>query len=315
MKAVVLDADDQFRLAEVPEPVPGPGQVAIRVAYAGVQWGDVLVRDGHFPVPRPFTPGFEAAGRVIASGDGAGDFRAGDEVVALTPAGAYAEVVVAPAALTFAAAGLDLRTGAAAGWSTPTAYDLVNTVTRVQPGDRVLIHAAAGGVGTMAVQYARLAGAGHVTGVAGDEDRAAYAASFGYDRVLTRAQFPPDLGEETFDVILDPVGGPTRTASLQRLAPHGRLAVYGNIATFEPVTVSANDLLMTGTSLLTYNSSLLSQTSPVRLAASVRAALRSLASGQVRTDITAEYELAELASAIQRLASGATHGKSVLRIT
>jgi NADPH:quinone reductase len=133
--------------------------------------------------------------------------------------------------------------------------------------------------------------------------------------VLTRAQFPSALGEETFDVILDPVGGPTRTASLQRLAPHGRLAVYGNIATFEPVTVSANDLLMTGTSLLTYNSSLLSQTSPVRLAASVRAALRSLASGQVRTDITAEYELAELASAIQRLASGATHGKSVLRIT
>jgi NADPH2:quinone reductase len=315
MKAVVLDADNQFRLAEVPEPVPGPGQVAIRVAYAGMQWGDVLVRDGHFPTARPFVPGFEAAGRVIAAGDGAGDFRAGDEVIALTAAGAYAEVVVATAALTFPVAGLDLRTAAASGWSTPTAYDLINTVARVQPGDRVLIHAAAGGVGTMAVQFARLAGAGHITGVVGDPVRAAYAASFGYDRVLTRDEFPAALDGETFDVVLDPVGGPTRTASLQRLAAHGRLAVYGNIATFEPVMVSANDLLMTGASLVTYNSSLLSQTNPGRLAGSVRAALRSLASGQVSTDITAEYEMAELGTAIQRLADGATHGKSILRIT
>jgi NADPH2:quinone reductase len=315
MKAVVLDADDQFRLAEVPEPAPGPGQVAIRVAYAGIQWGDVLIREGHFPSSRPFVPGFEVAGHVIAAGDGAGDVRAGDEVIALTAAGAYAEVAVAPAVLTFPAAGLGLRTAAASGWSTPTAYDLINTVTRVRPGDKVLIHAAAGGVGTMAAQYARLAGAGHITGIAGDPDRAAYAASFGYDRVLTRAQFPAALGGETFDVILDPVGGPTRTASLQRLAPHGRLVAYGNIATFDPVTVSANDLLMTGTSLLTYNSSLLSQTNPGRLADSARAALQFLASGQVRTDITAEYEMAELGTAIQRLADGATYGKSILRIT
>ena len=79
--------------------------------------------------------------------------------------------------------------------------------------------------------------------------------------------------------------------------------------------VSANDLLMTGASLLTYNSSLLSQTTPGRLAASVRAALRSLASGQVRTDVTGEYEMAELGTAIQRLADGTTYGKSILRIT
>jgi NADPH:quinone reductase-like Zn-dependent oxidoreductase len=85
----------------------------------------------------------------------------------------------------------------------------------------VLIHAAAGGVGTMAAQYARLAGAGRITGIAGGPARAAYAASFGYDQVLTRDQFPAALGGESFDVILDPVGGPTRTASLQLLAAHG----------------------------------------------------------------------------------------------
>jgi NADPH:quinone reductase len=314
MKAVVLDEKDQFRVAEMPEPVPGPGQVAIRVAYAGIQWGDVLVRDGHFPAPRPFVPGFEAAGQVIAAGDGVEDVRAGDPVITLTSAGAYAEVTVAPAVLTFPAAGLGLQTAAASGWTAPTAYDLISAVSRVQPGDRVLVHAAAGGVGTLAAQFARLAGAGSVTGVAGDPARAAYAASFGYDRVLTRSEFPAALGGETFDVILDPVGGPTRRASLQRLAPHGRLAVYGNIATFEPVMVSANDLLMTGASLLTYNSNLLSQTSPARLAASARSALEFLASGQVKIDITAEYEMAELGTAIQHLADGTTRGKSILRI-
>jgi NADPH:quinone reductase len=314
MKAVVLDEKDQFRVAEMPEPVPGPGQVAIRVAYAGIQWGDVLVRDGHFPAQRPFVPGFEAAGQVIAAGDGVEDVRAGDPVITLTSAGAYAEVTVAPAVLTFPAAGLGLQTAAASGWTAPTAYDLISAVSRVQPGDRVLVHAAAGGVGTLAAQFARLAGAGSVTGVAGDPARAAYAASFGYDRVLTRSEFPAALGGETFDVILDPVGGPTRHASLQRLASHGRLAVYGNIATFEPVMVSANDLLMTGASLLTYNSSLLSQTSPARLAASARSALEFLASGQVKIDITAEYEMAELGTAIQHLADGTTRGKSILRI-
>src|SRR5690349_25163164 len=101
MKAVVLDADDQFRLGDIDAPMPGVGEVAIGVQYAGIQWGDVLVRNGHFPVPRPFVPGFEAAGRIIAVGEGVDESRIGRQVIALTSAGAYAEVVTAPAALTF----------------------------------------------------------------------------------------------------------------------------------------------------------------------------------------------------------------------
>jgi NADPH:quinone reductase len=315
MRAVVLGTDDQFRLTDLDQPAPGPGQVAIRVSYAGIQYGDVLVRDGHFPAPRPFIPGFEAAGRIIAVGDGVDQARIGTQVTALTSAGAHAEVVIAAAALTFEATGIDPRVAAGFGWGAPTAYDLINTLTRVQPGESVLIHAAAGGVGTLAAQFARTAGAGQVVGVAGNAGRASYAARFGYDQVLAREEFPGALADKHFDVILDPVGGPTRHASLDRLAPHGRLAVYGNIATFEPVQVSANDLLMQGKSLLSYNSSLLSQTHPDRLADSARRALRLLADGQVRIDITAEYEPADLGTAIQRLADGTTPGKSILRIT
>jgi NADPH2:quinone reductase len=115
-------------------------------------------------------------------------------------------------------------------------------------------------------------------------------------------------------VILDPIGGDTRTANVARLAAHGRIVVYGNIATFEPVTVSANDLLMQGQSLMSYNSNLASQTHPGRLADSAARAMSLVADGSVRIDITAEYELADIETAIASLAGGRTRGKSIVRV-
>ena len=314
MKAVVLDTDDQYRVAELDEPTPGPGQVAIRVAYAGIQWGDTMVRDGHFAVPRPFVPGFEASGPIVAVGAGVDARRVGEAVTVLTTSGACAEVVLAPATLTLGIGSMPLRTAAGLGWGAPTAYDLINTAAHVRPGESVLIHAAAGSVGTLAAQFARLAGAGRIVGVVGTTDRADYAAQFGYDQLLLREEFPANLGDEKPDVILDPVGGSTRTAGLEQLAVHGRLVAYGNLATYEPVLASANDLLMHGKSLLTYNSNLLSRTHPERLADSARRALGLVADGKVRMDITTEYALGDLAMAVQRLAEGTTHGKSILRV-
>ncbi|MFG2054165.1 zinc-binding alcohol dehydrogenase family protein [Micromonospora sp. NPDC048930] len=314
MKAVVLDANDQFRIAEMTEPVPGPGEVAIRVAYSGVQYGDVLVREGHFPIPRPFVPGFEAAGEIVAVGAGVDEARIGEQVSALIGGGGYAEVVTAPAVLAINAAGVGPRAAAGFGWITPTAYDLINTVAGVRPGDSVLIHAAAGGVGSLAGQFADAAGAERIVGVVGSADQVDYAHRFGYHQVLVREEFPDALGEEKFDAILDPIGGSTRIENLARLAPHGRIVVYGNIATFEPVTVSANDLLMQGQSLLTYNSNLASQTNPKRLADSAARAMKLVADGTVRIDITAEYELADIETAIANLAGGLTRGKSIVRV-
>ncbi|WP_328837973.1 zinc-binding alcohol dehydrogenase family protein [Streptomyces europaeiscabiei] len=315
MKAVLFDAEDHYRIAELDEPAPGPGQVAIRVAYAGIQWGDTMVRDGHFPVPRPFVPGFEASGHIVAVGDGVDPGRIGEPVAALTTAGAYAEVAVAPAVLTLDIGDMPLRTAAGLGWGAPTAYDLINTASRVRPGESVLVHAAAGSVGTLTAQFARLAGAGRVVGVAGSTARADYAAQFGYDQVLLREEYPAKLGDEKFDVILDPVGGSTRHTGLEQLAAHGRLVAYGNLSTYEPVLANTNDLLMQGKSLVTYNSNLLSQTRPEQLADSARRALGLIADGQVRVDITAEYDLTDLASAVQRLTDGSTQGKSVLRVS
>lgn len=316
MKAIVLGSDDRFTLATAEAPTPGPGEVSIRVRYAGLQWGDVLVGNGHFPTPRPFVPGFEAAGNIVAVGEGVDAARIGRPVTALTTSGAFAEFVTAPAALAFPAEDLDPRTAAAFGWAAPTAYDLIHTVTRVRPGDRVLIHAALGGVGSLAAQFAKAAGSARVVGVGGvgRAEQAEYAAGLGYDHLISRPDFPDALDDERFDVILDPVGGPARLANLDRLAPHGRLAVYGNMATFEPIQISANDLLMNGTSVLTYNSNLLSRTHPERLAAAATEALRLLADGNVRIDISAEYELSDAPTAVERLAAGGARGKTVIRI-
>jgi NADPH2:quinone reductase len=314
MRAMVLTANDAYCLEDVAEPRPGPGEVAIRVAYAGLQWGDVLVRQGHFPVPRPFIPGFEAAGRIVAVGEGVDGARIGEAVAALTSSGAFAEVVVAPSLLTLPVGDLSLRVAAAFGWIGPTAYDLIDTVARVRHGESVLIHAAGGGVGTLAVQFAKRAGATRIVGVVGKAEQASYAAKFGYAEVVTSEEFPARVAAEKFDVILDPIGGAAREASLSLLAPHGRLVVYGNIATFEPVRVSANDLLGEGKSLLTYNSHLLSKTHRERFASSARRALDVIVRGEVTIDVSAEYDLAVLEDAIQRLADGRAQGKSIVRV-
>jgi len=314
MRAVVLDGDDQLIVTDVDEPSPRAKEVAIRVDYAGIQWGDLLTRQGHFPLPRPFFPGYEAAGEIIAVGDEVDDRRIGQRVAALTRAGAFAEIALADATLTFDVGDTDVRVAAGFGWVTPTAYALINEVGRVQTGERVLVHAAAGGVGALAAQYAARAGAGRVVGVVVDEAQRAYASQFPYDLIILADSFPAALDREAFDVILDPIGGTVRLLNIERLAPHGRLVAYGNIATLAPVEVDVNALLMQGKSLLTYNSNLLSHSDPERLAASARAALETVTSGDIRIDITAEFALHELDAALARLAAGGTHGKSILRL-
>ncbi|BAJ31708.1 putative oxidoreductase [Kitasatospora setae KM-6054] len=273
-----------------------------------------LDADGRLPVPRPFVAGFEAAGRIVAVGPGVERGRVGEPVAVLVGGGAHAEVVLAPAVLAVRAEGVDARTAAGFGWSTPTAYDLVHTVARIGPGDRVLIHGAAGAVGTMAAQFAAAAGAGRITGVAGNDERSHYARQFGFHRVVTRDAFPDALAGESFDAVLDPVGGATRVASLALLAPHGRLVAYGEIAGADPVRVSVGDLLASGRSLLTHNGDLLGRTHPARLAESARRALALVADGTVRVDVTAEHALADVGEAVAGLAAGRTLGKGIVRV-
>jgi NADPH2:quinone reductase len=156
-----------LELVQAGEPVPGPGQVTIEVAYAGVNFADLKARSDGYRVPAlPFVPGIEASGRVRAVGPGVAGLEPGQAVAALVPSGAYAEVVLADAATVFPLPdGIDARTAATLPIVLPTAHALLHEVGQLRAGESVLVHGAAGGIGTVAGQLARAAGAARVYGV------------------------------------------------------------------------------------------------------------------------------------------------------
>lgn len=154
-----------LRLVQVGAPEPGPGQVSIDAAWAGVNFADIKARaEGYRVASLPYRPGLEVSGRVRAVGEGVEGLTIGQEATALVDGGGYAEVVLAEAAAVFPLpGGLDLRTAATLPTVLPTAYGLIHEVGRLQAGESVLVHSAAGGIGTVAGQLARAAGAARCT--------------------------------------------------------------------------------------------------------------------------------------------------------
>jgi NADPH:quinone reductase-like Zn-dependent oxidoreductase len=218
-----------LRVARVEEPTPGPGEVLVRVAAAGVNPVDWKVRagsaDGRFGRP-PYVPGWDVAGVVEATGDGVSAFAAGDEVFGLPrfpePAGCYAEYVCAPAGqLAAAPAGMD-RAAAGLPLTGLTALQVLD-LAGVAEGQRVLVHAAAGGVGHLAVQLAKARGA-QVVGTARAEKHP-FLRELGVDRAVdhTAVAFEQAVGE--VDVVVNPVGGDYGRRSLRVLRPGGVLAM------------------------------------------------------------------------------------------
>lgn len=294
---------------EVPVPVAGPGEVLVRVSYAGVNFADVQHRLGDFGSPDPLSvPGIEVSGRIAALGAGVTGLAVGDAVAAFLPeAGGYAEFAVAPARTTFplrtAAGDVDLRTAAGAALVLPTAYGVLAGAARLREGDTVLVHAAAGGVGSVAAQIARELGAAAVYGTTSTAEKADYAKKFGYDAVFAREGFADAVlaatGGRGVDVILDPVGGPVRQESLDRvLAPFGRVAVYGE-----------NNRGVVG-----YNIGDLDRRDPDLLRRHTLAGLALLGSGAVQIDITEVLPLTEAPRAHERMQAGGNRGKTLLAV-
>ncbi|MGW1619032.1 quinone oxidoreductase family protein [Streptomyces sp. NPDC002172] len=303
--------------AEVPE--PGPGEVSIDVAYVGVNFADLKARSEGYRVPGlPFRPGLEVSGRVRALGAGVTDLVVGQEVAALTQGGAYADVVVTEAATVFALpAGADLRTGATLPSVLPTAYALVHTVGRLQPGETVLVQGAAGGVGTAAGQLAKAAGAAAVYAVVSSAAKAAYARDHGYDEVFV-GDFEEQVREATggrgVDLALDPVGGRTLRASLASLARFGRLVSYGN-ASGEPAwTAGQPELYPRGLSVAGFSILTLAQTAPDVLRELSARAFAKAADGTVTLPVTAEFALEEAAEAHRLMGARTSTGKLLLRV-
>ena len=179
MRAVVIPSfgePEVLTIREMPDPHPGPQQVSIRVAYVGVNYADILARRNRYhDVELPFVPGMEVSGYIHEVGEDVEGLREGQPVTAFTMRGGYAELVLAQAGLTFPLDGthgtLDLATAAAFPAVVPTAYDMLTYSAHLQAGETVLIHSAAGGVGSVAGQLARYLGAGLVLGTVGSEQK------------------------------------------------------------------------------------------------------------------------------------------------
>jgi NADPH:quinone reductase len=311
---------DVLELREVPTPEPGEGEVSIHVAYAGVNYAEVMARRGDYrPADLPFVPGLEVSGRVAAVGPGVEGFELGQTVAAMTGIGGYAEVAVAKVPMVVAVPdNFDLQ--AAAGFPTiaPTAYALLADVARLREGETVLVHAAAGGIGSVAGQIARYLGAGRVMGTVGSADKIQHAQRFGYDFVVERGGFAdvlrPKTGGRGVDIVLDSIGGAVLRESLAVLAPLGRLVVFGNTSRSPAVHAESSALYFGNASLMGYSIGMLSESAPHVVARQMRDAMALVAGGPVRIFVTGVFPLREAREAHRRLEAGRTTGKLLLSV-
>jgi NADPH2:quinone reductase len=259
-------------------------------------------------------------------GPGQVALRLGQPVAALTLNGGYAEVALAQAICTFPLDGsgstIDLTTAAGFPTIVPTAYDLLVHVARLQQGEGVLIHAAAGGVGIIAGQIARHLGAGIVIGTASNHRKAAYASTFGYDKVVLYDEFKQSVHELTngrgVDIVLEAVGEPIRSQSLAALAPFGRLVIFGNannnVDKALDIPLESGTFLTESKAIMGYSIGTLSQSAPHLVAATARLALDLVAQSQVKIDITDILPLEQAREAHRRLESSEAMGKLLLRV-
>lgn len=309
-----------LRLVGAGTPEPGPGQVTVDAVYVGVNFADLKARAEGYRVPSlPFRPGLEVSGRIRAVGEGVQGLRPGQEVAALVGGGAYAEVVVADAVTVFPLpAGLDLRTAATLPTVLPTAHALLHEVGRLRAGESVLVQGAAGGVGTVAGQLARAAGAGAVYGVVSSAAKAQYALEHGYDEVFTGDDFVADVRRATdgrgVDLVLDPVGGDTLRRGLDALAVFGRLVSFGNASGAGPWQVGQPELYARGLSVGGFSILTLAQSAPDALRALAERSFRAVSDGVVRLPVTAEFALADAAEAHRLMGGRTSTGKLLLRV-
>jgi NADPH:quinone reductase-like Zn-dependent oxidoreductase len=328
LRAVGLRANggtDVLELLEVPEPVPGRGQIAVQVAFAGVNFAEIQHRRGEFGGPDGpggvDVPGLEISGTVTALGEGVTEPEVGEPVAAYLPAfGGYAQVVVADTrfvrSLRTDAGEADLDQAAGLPCVFPTAYGVLQDAGRLREGETVLVHAAAGGVGSAAVQLARELGASKVFGTVGSAGKVPYAAQLGYDEVFVRDGFAERVAEATgrhgVDLVLDPVGGPVREQSLSVLGPFGRVVVYGDLGRHEEWTASVWDLWKGNRAIAGFNIGDLARRRPERIGDYLSQALRLLAAGRIRANVTEILPLADAAKAHELLETGSACGKILL---
>jgi NADPH2:quinone reductase len=306
---------DVLTLASVDRPDPGPGQLLVKVAAAGVNFIETYQRSGAYAVELPFTPGAEAAGTVEALGEGVADFAPGDRVAFAEGRGTYGEFALVDADRALPVPeGVDLETAAALPLQGMTAHYLINSTFPVQSGHAVLVHAGAGGVGLLLIQLLKAKGARVITTVSTPE-KEELARGAGADEVLRYEGFADavrTLTEGTgVDAVFDGVGRETFEGSLRSLRVRGTLVLYG--AASGPVPPFDLQRLNGGGSLFVTRPTLAHYLlSPEERRWRSEELFGAVVAGQLDVRIGARYALADAARAHEDLQARRTTGKVLL---
>lgn len=321
MKAIQITetgAPEVMKLVDAAVSKPGPGQVRVRHTAIGLNYIDTYHRSGLYPVQLPSGLGLEAAGVVEELGEGVRNLQVGDRIAYGTgPIGAYAEARNLPAnRLTKLAAGISDETAAAMMLKGMTVRYLLRATYKVQPGDTILLHAAAGGVGLILSQWAKALGA-TVIGTVGSDEKVAIARAHGCDHVInysaenTVARVREITGGKGVPVVYDGVGQATVMTSLDCLRPRGLLVSFGNasgpVKNFDLGLLSAKgSLYVTRPTLNTYTAS------DEELKETADDLVAMVASGKVKIPVNQRYALADVVQAHRDLESRKTTGSTVI---
>lgn len=300
-------------------PEPGPGQARVKVAAVGINFIEIYQRSGQYKQPLPWTPGGEAAGVVDAVGPGVTGVKVGDRVATSTFVGAYAEYALANAwQLAIVPDNVDLKVAAAAMLQGMTAHYLTHSTYPLKQGESALIYAAAGGVGGLLTQIAKMRGA-HTLCAVGSEAKAAEARSLGADEIILYRQV--DIAQETrrltdgkgVAVVYDSVGKDTFDASLNSLAPRGYMALFGQssgaVSPLDPqILNSKGSLFLTRPTLAHYI------TTPEEFRWRSSDILNWISEGKLKVRIARTFPLAQAGEAHSYLASAQALGKILLEV-
>ena len=320
MKAVRIHAPggpEVLKYEDVPEPQPKAGEAVVKVDAAGLNYIDVYYRSGHYKAELPMTLGLEAGGTVMAVGPNVTEVRVGDKVAYTGVAGAYAQYAAVPAQrLVVLPAGVSTRQGAAAMLQGMTAHYLACSTYPLKRGDTCLVHAAAGGVGLLLCQIAKMRGA-RVIGTVSTEEKAKLAREAGADEVIlyTKQDFEAEVKRLTsgkgVQVVYDSVGKTTFDKGFNCLALRGLMVLYGQssgpLGPFDPQVLSAK-----GSLFLTRPSLVHHVATRDELLARAGDVLGWIRDGKLRLRTEFEFALKDAAEAHRALEGRKTTGKVLL---
>jgi NADPH2:quinone reductase len=320
MKAIRIHqpgGPEALKVEDVPEPIPAAGEALVKIDAAGLNYIDVYLREGLYKSPLPFTLGLEAGGTVAAVGPGVTELKVGDRVAYTGVPGAYAELAVVPASrLVVLPSGISTKQGAAAMLQGMTAHYLATSTWPLHEGDTCLVHAAAGGVGLLLCQIAKIRGA-RVIATVSTEEKAKLARGAGADEVIfySRQDFATEVKRLTRDaglqVVYDGVGKATFEKGLDCLAPRGMMVLYGQasgpVGSFDPQVLNTKgSLFLTRPSLQHH---ILTR---AELAARAGDVLGWIRDGKLKLRMEFEYPLRDAAEAHRALEGRRTTGKVLL---